>query len=94
VQPSEKTTQRVNVRAYVMKTHQTDNIADGQLVDANTLLKIIFPANCRPTLRWLRDQQERRTVPFRKIGRLVFFDPEEVRQAWRDRFTVGKAPNA
>ena len=67
--------------------------ADGQLVDAVELLKILFPQKCRPTLRWLRDQQEQKRVPFRKIGRLVFFDPSEVREAWRDRFTVGKATN-
>jgi hypothetical protein len=65
-------------------------LSDGQLVDGNTLLEIIFPKKSRPTLRWLRDQQELRRVPYRKIGRLVFFDPDEVRAAWRDRFTVGQ----
>lgn len=62
-----------------------------QLVDAKTLLVRIFPEKCRPTLRWLREQQKLRRVPFVKIGKLVFFDPTEVRAAWRDRFTVGQA---
>lgn len=62
----------------------------GQLVDGVKLLEVLFPKNCRPTLRWLRDQQIAKRVPYRKIGRLVFFDLDEVREAWRDRFTVGK----
>ena len=73
-----------------LKQQTQGSVGDGQLVDGLTLLEIIFPKKCRPTLRWLRDQQENRSVPFRKIGRLVFFDPNEVREAWRDRFTVGK----
>ena len=65
-------------------------VAGGQLVDGAKLLEILFPKPCRPTLRWLRDQQMTKRVPHRKIGRLVFFDPNEVREAWRERFTVGK----
>lgn len=53
----------------------------GQLVDGVVLLEILFPKKCRPTLRWLRDQRIAKRVPFRKIGRLVFFDPDEVREA-------------
>ena len=44
-------------------------------VDALKLLEILFAEASRPSLRWLRDQQKARTIPFVKIGRLVFFDP-------------------
>jgi hypothetical protein len=66
-------------------------IKDGQLIDAVGLLENLFTPNSRPTLRWLRDQQKLRRVPYRKIGRLVFFDVNEVREAWRERFTVAPA---
>jgi hypothetical protein len=52
-----------------------------QMVDGPTLLEILFPPNCRPTLRWLRDQQKAKRLPFVKIGRLVFFIPDNVRAA-------------
>ena len=44
-------------------------------VDAEKLLEILFDEASRPSLRWLRDQQKARRLPFAKIGRLVFFDP-------------------
>jgi hypothetical protein len=44
-------------------------------VDAPKLLEILFDEASRPSLRWLRDQQRNRTVPFVKISRRVFFDP-------------------
>ena len=52
-----------------------------QYVDAQKLLEIIFDVNCRPSLRWLREQQALRKLPFIKIGRLVFFDPTAVKAA-------------
>lgn len=63
-------------------------VANCQLVDGVQLLEILFPKKSRPTLRWLRDQQEQRRVSFLKIGRLVFFNPLQVAEDWRDRFTV------
>jgi hypothetical protein len=44
-------------------------------VDARKLLEILFDEASRPSLRWIRDQQRNRTLPFCKIGRRVFFDP-------------------
>jgi hypothetical protein len=44
-------------------------------VDAPKLLEILFDEASRPSLRWIRDQQKARTLPFAKIGRRVFFDP-------------------
>ena len=52
-----------------------------QYVGAQKLLEIIFDADCRPSLRWLREQQAMRKLPFVKIGRLVFFDPIAVKAA-------------
>jgi len=55
---------------------------DQQYVDGVKLLELLFTADCRPTLRWLRDQQKARRIPYVKIGRLVFFCPAEVRRVW------------
>jgi len=49
--------------------------AQTQYVDAPKLLEILFAPECRPSLRWLREQQAARKFPSVKIGRLVFFDP-------------------
>ena len=54
---------------------------NNQFVDGVKLLEILFPDECRPTTRWLRDQQKARRIPYVKIGRLVFFCPAQVRAA-------------
>lgn len=54
---------------------------DSRLVDGPRLLEILFDEESRPSLRHLRNLQKRRAVPFYKLGRLVMFSPEEVRQA-------------
>jgi hypothetical protein len=51
----------------------------GRYVSAVKLLEILFDDDSRPSLRWIRDQQKNRTLPFSRIGRRVFFDPELVR---------------
>jgi hypothetical protein len=57
-----------------------------QLIDAEGLLKALFPnEESRPSLRWLRAKQKDRTIPFVKLGRLVFFDPHEVEKALERR---------
>ena len=65
-------------------------IEDGtdKLVDAKTLLEIIFDERSRPSLRWLREQQSRRAIPFVKLGRLCFFDPIQVREFLNLRATT------
>lgn len=61
------------------------------LLTAEELLKAIWPnPKSRPSLRWLREQQGR-TLPMVKIGRLVFFDAAKVRQSIAKRFTVEAA---
>ena len=62
-----------------------------QLVDANGLLHTLFPdPKSRPSLRWLRGQQANRTIPFVKMGRLVFFDVKEVERAIERRTVRAK----
>ena len=59
-----------------------------QLVDAARLLEILFDERSRPSLRWLREQQRRRTIPYIKIGHLVRFNPAQVRETLEERNTV------
>jgi hypothetical protein len=57
-----------------LKTSHSD-----KLVSAEQLLALLWEENSRPSLRWLREQQARRTIPFIKIGARVWFQPSEVR---------------
>lgn len=59
-----------------------------KLVDAGRLLEELFEQGCRPSMRWLRGQQKAKTIPYIKIGRLVFFDVEKVRIALANKNTV------
>lgn len=69
-----------------MKTQvETNTGAFGRLVSAPALLEKLFDEQSRPSLRWLRDQQRARTIPFIRVGRLVFFDVELVRHALNQR---------
>ncbi|HEX4646234.1 MAG TPA: hypothetical protein VH598_11570 [Verrucomicrobiae bacterium] len=56
-------------------------IDTAKLVNAPTLLEILFDDNSRPTLRWLQAMRTKRAIPYFKIGHSVFFDPEKVRAA-------------
>jgi hypothetical protein len=58
------------------------------LVNGVQLLELLFDESSRPSLRWLRLQQKRRAVPYIKIGRLVRYDPDRVREVFVRRFTV------
>jgi hypothetical protein len=52
------------------------------LVDAHGCLEEIFPhPRSRPSLRWFKNLQHDGIIPYRKIGRRVFFDVAEVRRA-------------
>lgn len=61
---------------------------NSKLVDADGLLNSLFDPSCRPSLRWLRQQQKARSVPYVRIGRLIFFDVEAVRNALTETMTV------
>ena len=62
--------------------------SESRLVDGQRLLDVLFDESSRPSLRWLRGQQARRSIPFVKLGRLVFFDPARVRESLNSRSTV------
>jgi hypothetical protein len=59
-----------------------------KLVDVHGLLEELFPPECRPTPRWVRDQQKHKTIPFVRLGRLIFFDVNQVREAIARRHTI------
>jgi hypothetical protein len=59
-----------------------------KLVDADTCINEVFTPEARPSLRTFREWQAKGMIPFRKIGRLTFFDPFEVRAALDKRCRV------
>ena len=65
-----------------------ETMIKGKLVDAERLLEQLFEPECKPSLRWLRTQTKARTIPFIRIGHLVFFDVEMVRAALAGRNLV------
>ena len=77
------------MNATTSQTEKTNPLAT-RYVDAPKLLEILFDEASRPSLRWLRDQQRNRTVPFCKIGRRVFFDPQIVKLHLDAKATVRK----
>lgn len=69
-------------------THTATQPATPPLVDAHGLLKALFDESSRPSLRWLRQMQAQRKIPYVKIGHLVRFDVEKVRAALEDHCTI------
>lgn len=67
---------------------QDDTTLPQKLVDAKGLLEALFDERCRPSVRWLRQMQAQRTIPYVKIGHLVRFDVEAVRTALLEENTV------
>jgi hypothetical protein len=61
------------------------------LVDAEACIDQLFDGESKPSLRTFREWQARGWIPFLKIGRLTFFDPEEVRAALNKRCRVQAA---
>jgi hypothetical protein len=49
-----------------------------RFVDGPRLLEILWDTPSRPSLRWLRSQQKRRSIPFSRIGHRVWFIPNQV----------------
>src|SRR5581483_6499656 len=52
-----------------------------QLTNAMGLLKLLWDDTSRPSLRWLRSQTKRSTIPCVRSGGRVWFIPREVREA-------------
>jgi hypothetical protein len=57
------------------------NQLPAQLVCGEKLLEVLFEESSRPTLRWLRERQKDRSIPFVRLGNLVMFDPQVVRES-------------
>src|SRR5580658_3913528 len=64
--------------------------SNNPLVTGERLLELIFDEDSRPSVRWLHNQKKRRAIPFLKVGRLVKYDPDRVRETLIRRFRVGK----
>ena len=65
-----------------------DSLDTSQLVDGPTLLATLFAENCRPTMRWLFTQRQKRVIPHVRLGSLIFYDVPKVREALAKRHTV------
>jgi len=63
--------------------HEENN----KLMTGERLLETVFDENSRPSMRWLRTQQKARTIPSVRIGRLIFFNPDQVRIALENKTT-------
>ena len=59
-----------------------------KLVDAQGLLEALFDESSRPSLRWVRQMQVQRRIPYIKMGSLVRFDVNAVRIAIEENCTV------
>jgi len=71
------------------QSHPIETTGSPGLVDATRLLETLWPNEaCRPSLRWLREQQSKRLVPFLKIGHKVFFVVDKVRRELERKFTI------
>jgi len=57
------------------------NTQSSSLVSAQELLPAIFGDKDKPSLRWLRGITKQRLIPHLKVGRLVRYDPVQVRVA-------------
>lgn len=55
-------------------------VLKGKLVSAETLLDQLFDPQARPSMRWLRTQTKSKAIPYVRIGHLIFFDVEMVRE--------------
>jgi hypothetical protein len=60
-----------------------------KLLGAAGCMAVIWPnPKERPSFRWFKQLQLQGYIPFHRIGRLVFFDPIQVRQALDRKFKV------
>ena len=82
-----------SLRMKENSSEQTENLSVSPgLVDADELLKVIWPSvESRPSLRWLRQMQALRRIPYIRLGRRIFFDVGAVRRVIESRHTVKAA---
>jgi hypothetical protein len=62
-----------------------------KLLTQSECIQEIFSEGSRPCARTWISWKKRRVVPFVRIGRLHFYDPEAVRAALASKFTVVEA---
>jgi hypothetical protein len=53
---------------------------NGQLMNAKQLLEALFTPESRPSLRWLREMTRARAIRHVRIGRLIFYNLDSVRE--------------
>lgn len=64
-----------------------------RLVNAQECLNTVFPCEIsQPSLRTFRKWQSDGLLPYHKIGRLTFFDPEQVFAALERRCKINALP--
>lgn len=66
-------------------------LQDENLVSAEELLNLLWSRSSRPSIRWLRAQQAKKTIPYVKLGGRVWFCPRDVRLTLKKRWTVGRS---
>jgi len=67
--------------------------ASTKLTGAQDCINLVFPCeSSRPSLRSFREWQARGYLPFHKIGKRTFFDPDDVRRALDRRFKIEAKP--
>jgi hypothetical protein len=71
--------------AYIQRMQMQHN---SKLVDIEKLRDLLWEEQCRPSLRTIHAMKKRRDIPYVKIGRLVFFDVDAVRESLDKRNTV------
>jgi len=69
-------------------------VLKGKLVTAEQMLDSVFDPGARPSIRWLRTQTKAKAIPFVRIGHLVFFDVDLVRESLAAKNLVRHRPSA
>lgn len=83
--PNMNSTKEIQERT---EPHKEEAPIDDRLVSAEELLDIIWTPTSRPSLRWLREQQALRTIPFTKVAGRVWFSPHQVRECLAQDWTL------
>ena len=72
-----------------MAAKKSQHTQEKVLLGIHGTLAAIWPDESeRPSLRAFMEWKRRGFVPYLKIGRRVFFDPQEVRRALERRFEI------
>lgn len=69
-----------------------DNTPKLKLVGAQALLEELFDADSRPSVRWALYQAKKGNIPCFRVGKLVYFNPDRVREAIERSATEAPQP--